>query len=71
MDMEHHTDMGKLAYFMETPFQGHFVHHKSHSRNADGRKPKYTQVSFNAGDSFLKSVSQLKHLKVYFLGLGE
>jgi hypothetical protein len=30
MDMEHYTDMGKLAYFMETLFQGHFVHHKSH-----------------------------------------
>jgi len=61
MDMEHHTDMGKLAYFMETLFQGHFVHHKSHWWNTGGQKPKYRQVSFHARDSVLKSVTQIKH----------
>ena len=61
MDMAYHTDMGKLAYSMETLFQHHFVHHKSHLRNTDGRIPKYRQVSFHTRDSFLKSVTQIKH----------
>jgi hypothetical protein len=64
--------MGKLAYFMETLFQGHFVHHKYHWWNTDRGKPKYRQVLCYAKDLFLKSVTnhtEFLYKTVYFLGV--